>query len=511
MSTRVSAPTLVRHIRIDAGPTGGTGGDARSTASAAPSPSTRAEPSGQPAGYRLLAERIRASLLDGRLAVNTGLPSERELAAAAGLSRSTVAAAYALLREEGWISSRRGSGSQLHFPLGSVPTSGFGTWLKPQDLPADRIDLTTASLPAPLEPVTRAVAAATEELPGYLASDGYFPLGLPALRTVIAERYTAAGAPTDPEQILVTNGAQHAWSLVLAELSGPADRVLLECPTYPLALDAVRAQKRVPAPFGLRVDSDRPWDTELIRSAMRQAAPRLAYLIPDFQNPIGALMDTRTRTELIDAAASTSTTLVVDESLRDVAFPGTGPLPPSMAALDPRGAVISLGSVSKSLWGGLRVGWIRATPALVGRLAQSRSIGDMAGPVFDQLVVARLLADAEDALSIQRQRLATSCAALLGALAEHLPAWRPTRPAGGASLWVQLPGPYATELARLAPAAGVQIVPGPRFGPDGTMDGFLRLPFTLPPDSMVTAVRRLATVAERAQTARPATLDRWIT
>jgi len=483
-TTRVSAPTLVRHLRIN-------------------------DATGGAAGYRLLAERIRASLMDGRLGVNTGLPSERELATAAGLSRSTVAAAYALLREEGWISSRRGSGSHLHFPGGSMPTSGFGTWLKPQDLPEDRIDLTTASLPAPLDAVTGAVAAAMEELPHYLASDGYFPLGLPALRTVIAERYTSSGVPTDPEQILVTNGAQHGWSLILGELSSPADRVLLECPTYPLALDAVRAQKRIPAPFGLLVDSGKPWDTELIRSAMRQAAPRLAYLIPDFQNPIGALMDTGTRTELIEAAASTSTTLVIDESLRDVVFPGAGEVPPSMAALDPQGHVITLGSVSKSLWGGLRVGWIRTTPTLVSRLAQARTVSDMAGPVFEQLVVARLLAAPEEALSIQRNRLAASCAALLAALAEHLPEWRPTRPAGGASLWVQLPGPYATELARLSPAAGVQIVPGPRFGPDGTMDTFLRLPFTLPPEALVTAVRRLASVAGRAETARPATLD-WL-
>lgn len=496
---RISASALVRHLR------GSHLEDADS-----PTTTSRSTPT-----YRHLAEEVRASLLNGRIAVNTGLPSERELAAAAGISRSTVAAAYSLLRDEGWISSRRGSGSRLHFPEGAEPKVGLGAWLRPEQLPADLIDLTTASLPAPLEAIGSAVAAAAEDLTEYLAADGYLPLGLPGLRAAIADRYSAQGPPTSPDQILITNGAQHAWNLVLGELSGPADRVLLECPTYPLALDAIRAQRRVPAPFGLQgttaSDDHNPWDTDLIHAAMRQSASRLAYLVPDFQNPTGALMDLRTREQLIHAAASTSTTLVIDESLREVSFPGSDPLPPSMSGLDKSGTVVTIGSVSKSFWGGLRVGWIRATAAIVSRLAQARSVGDMAGSVMDQLITARLLQNPDAALDVQRTRLAASCSALVDALDEHLPHWRATRPTGGASLWVQLPGPYANELARLAPAAGVQIVPGPRFGPDGTMNAFLRLPFTLRPRFLTEAVRRLATIDEAAARARPPLNDRWMT
>src|SRR5664279_3789669 len=390
-TTRISASTLARRL------------------SATP------DDPGQPA-YRGLAGRIRVAVLDGRLAVATGLPSERELAAGLSLSRTTVGAAYSLLREQGWLDSRRGSGSRLRLPAGdqrSVGTDGrptgqvasapfgaggifgwpdgvgwqhdtaaaaFDTAAGAFDTTAERaevIDLTTACLPAPADPLADAVASAARQLPRYLAGDGYLPFGLPVLREAIAARYAAAGVPTTAEQILVTSGAQHAFTLAMGELSAPGDRVLIECPTYPVALDALRAQRRIPAPVGLadpsaRADSGSAWDTELFTATLRQTAPRLGYLIPDFHNPTGALMDVDTREKLVAAARAARTLLLVDESFRDVPFPGTAPIPPPVAVFDTESGgtrVLSLVSVSKSFWGGLRVGWIRAAPTLVQRLA----------------------------------------------------------------------------------------------------------------------------------------------
>ncbi len=353
-------------------------------------------------------------------------------------------------------------------------------------------------------------------LPRYMGGDGYLPFGLPVLREAIAARYAAAGVPTTAEQILVTSGAQHAFTLILGELSSAGDRVLIECPTYPVALDALRAHRRIPAPVGLAEPSGQPsetenvWDIELFGATLRQTAPRLGYLIPDFQNPTGALMDVQTRESLVAAARGARTLLLADESFRDVPFPGTGPLPPPMAAFDDGTRVLSLGSVSKSFWGGLRVGWIRAAPALVQRLAAARALGDMSGPVLDQLVVASLLTDAGSALDLQRQRLATGAAALQSALAAHLPEWKPTHPQGGTSLWVRLPGPFATNLALLAPDAGVRIAPGPRFGPDGTMESYLRLPFGVGAELLVEAVTRLAGIAEQAALGERSSLPGWL-
>ena len=174
--------------------------------SAPPSPERLGPPpadSGRPA-YRVLADRIRAAVLDGRLAVATGLPSERDLATGLSLSRTTVGAAYALLRDQGWLDSRRGSGSPLRLPIGatvghrrrrspapsrraprSEPGGIFG-WQEgvgwqddvptPGTRPAMSVDLTTACLPAPAEPLLAAVAAAVAELPRYLRGDGYLPV-----------------------------------------------------------------------------------------------------------------------------------------------------------------------------------------------------------------------------------------------------------------------------------------------------------------------------------------------
>ena len=484
--------------------------------------------SGQPT-YRILADRIRSAVLDGRLAVATGLPSERDLATGLSLSRTTVGAAYALLRDQGWLDSRRGSGSTLRLPSGDgrrpaapgspareAPGASFGAggifgwqdgigWRHDAVDGADPeqamgvVDLTTACLPAPEEPLTAAVAAAVAELPRYLRADGYRPFGLPVLRAAIAARYSATGLPTTAEQILVTSGAQHAFTLVMGELSAPGDRVLIECPTYPVALDALRAQRRVPAPVGLAdpsadTDSGSAWDTDLFTATLRQTAPRLGYLIPDFHNPTGALMDVDTRERLVAAARAARTLLLVDESFRDVPFPGTPPIPPPVAVFDTDSGgtrVLSLGSVSKSFWGGLRVGWIRAAATLVHRLAAARAMGDMAGPILDQLVVAQLLADPEPALSVQRSRLATGAAALQAALARDLPDWEPTHPQGGTSLWVRLPGP--------------------RFGPDGTMASYLRLPFTTTPERLTAGIARLATVAGQAAVGARSSLPGWLT
>ncbi len=461
--------------------------------------------------YRELARRIRDALLDGRLAAQTRLPSERALAESLQLSRTTVAASYALLRDEGWLASRRGSGSVLHYAPGAAGATSAPLWAANATRSPAVINMTTASLPAPAEQVAAAVAAASADLIGYLTLDGYEPLGIRALRRRIADRYTAGGLPTSADEVLVTNGGQHAWTIVLQELSGAGDRVLFDCPTYPLALEAARSQRRIPVPVGLRPGASRAWDLDLLTTTMMQSTPRLAYLIPDHHNPTGAVMDSDTRAELVAAANRTATVLVVDETLRDVGFVDDLPAPPHLASFDRARRVITVGSMSKSFWGGLRIGWIRASRGVIERLAAIRALQDMSGSVLDQLVADRLLADPEPALRIQRARLRDGAAALLSALDGQLPHWQPTRPTGGASVWVELPGPYATELARLGPSAGVAIVPGPRFGPDGTMESFLRLPFTAAPDVLRTAVQRLAAIDGTAAAARPALPQRWMT
>ncbi|MBM7084107.1 MULTISPECIES: MocR-like transcription factor YczR [Micromonospora] len=451
--------------------------------------------------YAALAAAVRGLLADGRLPLGVRLPAERELAEALRISRTTVTAAYRQLRETGHLASRRGAGSWTMLP-GTHRVASTGLWTPLDD--RDMLDLGVAALGAPPElvPVAR---AAVEDLPRYLSGAGYHPTGIIELREAVARTYTARGLPTSAEQIMVTNGIQHALDLVLRLALVPGGNVLVESPTYPNALAALAARRARITTHGLAVDGI-GWDADLLLGSVRQTRPKLAYLIPEFHNPTGHLMAAELRERLVATAHAAGTDLVVDESFVDLPLDDT-PLPPPMAVFDRHSRVISIGGMSKPFWGGLRIGWVRASAPQVQRLAAARVGVDMASPVLDQLVAVHLLAQAPAIVAARRAQLVTQRDALLAALAERLPDWRFDVPRGGVTLWVELDGPISSALARAAEEVGVRLAPGPRFGLDGTLERFLRLPFTLPAADLVEAVGRLAAI--RYDLDRGAGRPRW--
>jgi DNA-binding transcriptional MocR family regulator len=431
-----------------------------------------------------LAGAVRSLLTDGRLALGVRLPAERELAEALGLSRTTVTAAYRTLRESGHLTSRRGAGSWTALPAGHrIGTSGLWSPLDDDDV----IDLACAALPAPPE-LTDAVTAAAADLPRYLAGAGYHPMGVDVLREAVAREYTGRGLPTVPDQIMITGGVQHALDLLLRLLVAPGQRVLLETPTYPNALTAVVASRARVVGYAL---SEIGWDDDLLLTTVRDARARLAYLIPDYHNPTGQLMDTALRERLPAAAHAVGTDVVVDESFVDLRLDGPA-LPPAVATFDRAARVLTIGGMSKPYWGGLRIGWVRAAPSVTARLAAARVAVDMASPVLDQLVAAHLMGAREQVVAARRAELTARRDALVAALHTELPEWRFVVPHGGLCLWVELDAPVSSALARTVEEAGVRLAPGPRFGADGTMERFMRLPYTLPEPDLVEAVRRLA-------------------
>ncbi|WP_423834224.1 PLP-dependent aminotransferase family protein [Streptomyces manipurensis] len=444
-------------------------------------------------GYRSLADALRTLVLDGRIALHVRLPAERELAEAVGASRATVTGAYDLLRESGYVRSRRGSGTwtelpEGHRPVGAHALVGAGGYSADGD---PGIDLAIAAMGAPEDALADALARAAPRLPEAARTPGYHPFGLPDLRTTVAERFTRRGLPTRPEQILVTSGAQQAFTLVVSLLCGPGDRVVTENPTYANALDALRhARLRT----GSIAVSDSGWDMEIAESTLRQTVPRLAYTIPDFHNPTGALMPPEQRLRLLAATRRTGTWLVVDETIADIAL--DVPAPPPLASLAPRGGadhVVTIGSLSKTHWGGLRVGWIRATAKMITELTAVRVSADMTGSVLDQLVALPLLDGMDRTLPARLDELRLRRAALVDALQRHTPEWSWQVPPGGLSLWVDLGEPVSSALAERAAAAGVHIGRGARFGVDpGTFEHRLRIPYTLPADRLDEGVRRLA-------------------
>ncbi|GIM96384.1 PLP-dependent aminotransferase family protein [Paractinoplanes toevensis] len=438
--------------------------------------------------YVALAAAVRGLLSDGRLPLGIRLPAERELAEALAVSRTTVSAAYRTLRESGHLTSRRGAGSWTTLPSGHrVATSGL--WAAGDD--RDVIDLGVAAHRAPDELLGAAQAAVNDDLPRYLGSAGYHPTGLVELREAVAAGYTARGVATSAEQILITAGTQQALDLVL-RLSVPAGSpVLVEAPTYPNALAALSARRARISTHGL--DTATGWDAEMLLGALRQGRPRCAYVIPEFHNPTGHLMDAGLRERLVATAHTAGTELIVDESFVDLQLDGDE-MPPPVAVFDRHSRVVSIGGMSKAYWGGLRIGWVRASAPLVQRLAAIRVGVDMASPVLEQLVGVRLLDQSERIVAARRVELRARRDALIAALREHLPEWTFTVPGGGVMLWAELDGPISSALARAAEDVDVRLAPGPRFGLDGTLERFLRLPFTLPESVLVDAVKRIASV-----------------
>jgi len=448
--------------------------------------------------YAALAAAVRGLLADGRLPLGVRMPAERELAESLGVSRTTVSAAYRALRETGHLTSRRGAGSWTTLPAGHrVATSGL--WAAGED--ADMIDLGVAASAAPVELVPAARAAA-DDLPRYLGSAGYHPTGLVELREAVAAGYTARGVTTSAEQILMTAGTQQALDLVVRLSVPPGSPVLVEAPTYPNALAALAARRARISTHG--IDPAAGWDGEMLLGALRQTRPRLTYVIPEFHNPTGHLMPAGLRERLVATAHAAGTDLVVDESFVDLPLDGDE-MPPPVAVFDRHSRVVSIGGMSKAYWGGLRIGWVRASAPLVQRLAAIRVGVDMASPVLEQLVAVRLLDQAGQIVGARRTQLRVRRDALVAALREQLPEWSFAVPAGGVTLWAELDGPISSALARAAEEVGVRLAPGPRFGLDGTMERFLRLPFTLAADDLVEAVRRIASVRhDLDHAARPA-------
>ena len=437
---------------------------------------------GRPA-YRALADALRLAIADGRIAPGSRLPSERELTAALDVSRTTVTRAYAVLRDTGYLTSLRGSGSVATLPSGSRQR-GTGS-LFPADVGDDVIDLTCAASRAPAG-VVEAYERAVGQLPRYLAGAGYLTLGVPELREVIADRYTVRGLPTDPDQVLVTSGAVAGIGVVLRALTGHGDRVVVENPGYPNTVDAARRGGARLVPLAMDPDG---WDIAEAARTVRAAAATAALLIPDFHNPTGALMGDEDRAVLADALRRAGTVPVIDETIAEVDLVG-GPMPLPFAAHDAR--TITVGSSSKSHWGGLRTGWVRAPGPALSSLVEARVTADLGAPVLEQLVLLELMRISPGLTEDRRADLCASRDALVTALARSLPELRFGLPRGGLFLWCELPdGVDASSVAVAAEEEGLLVAAGPRFAVTGGLERWLRLPYVLPPETMVEAVERL--------------------
>jgi 2-aminoadipate transaminase len=304
---------------------------------------------------------------------------------------------------------------------------------------------------------------------------------------LMAEEETYA----DPDDIVVTSGAQQALDLIAKILIDPGDQIAIEAPTYVGALSAFSAYE--PRYVQIDLDEQGMIVEQLEEALLKGARPKFVYTVPNFHNPAGVTMPLARRERLVALCREAHIPIVEDNPYGMLRFEGGRE--PTLRSMDPQN-VIYLGTVSKVFSPGVRVGWALAESGLLQRLILAKEASDLCGSNFTMLVTERYFDgeiwrdNLERLVSAYRSRRD----AIIGALQEHFPAdavW--THPAGGFYVWVTLPSYFDTQ-AMLAAAVErrVAYVPGTAFYPDGRGRDKMRLAFCYPPEERIEeGVRRL--------------------
>jgi 2-aminoadipate transaminase len=354
------------------------------------------------------------------------------------------------------------------------------------------------------------VAAMQAALDETLSRDGRAALqygtteGFSGLRAWIATRMSRHGRKIQSDDLVITNGSQQGLDLVARTLLDPGDTVLVEAPTYLAAIQVFRAaETRM-----VTVPMDREGiDLAALERAIKAEHPKLLYLNPDHQNPSGARLALDRRQRVIALCRDHKVALLEDDPYGDICF--LGPRHPPLHALDDSGTVIYLGTFSKTLAPGLRLGWVSAPPRFLRTLAIAKQGADLHTGTLAQRAAATLLESFDFDAHLRRIRAVyeTRARAMELALEAHLGRdafWTP--PSGGLFFWVGLRGSLSIDrLFERALAQKVAFVPGAPFFVGPAPGPFMRLNFSHRPEPLIAeGVRRLAAALEQERTARPA-------
>ncbi|MHB8078475.1 MAG: MocR-like pyridoxine biosynthesis transcription factor PdxR [Candidatus Krumholzibacteriia bacterium] len=443
--------------------------------------------------YRQICDRIAALVDDRTLRPGDRLPPTRLLARTAGVHRSTVVRAYEELAALGYLDSRCGAYSTvrrrarppatraaaaagradtalldwaaLTTPGGRAVFADLSPAPVPDVAPPGAIDLSRLTADpalAPHDELRRCLKSVLARAGG-AALDYGDAAGWPPLRETIAARMRVHGIAVTADEVLVTAGAQQAMDLALRLLTAPGDRVAVEAPTYGMAHALLRLHRLTPLEIPLRDDG---LDLDALAAALRRRRPKLVYTMPNFHNPTGITTGQAHRERLLALCEEHRVPLLEDGFEEEMKYFGQAVLP--IKSMDARGVVLYVGTFSKVVFPGLRIGWLAAPRAAIARLAAIQRASCLTGNTLAQAAAARFCAGAPFEVYLRRahrtyrRRMET----LLRALADEMPpgvTW--TRPPGGFTLWLRLPGTADDEAPLCARAAGegVLIAPGRRF------------------------------------------------
>lgn len=448
-----------------------------------------------------IEQHIKEKIAGGEWPVGTKLPSQRSLAAAFGVNRSTVVTALDELTASGLLESNRGGGTRV----------ANGTWgvlaaAKPPDwnayvssgshrpnLPAVQeinraefqpgiIRLGTGELAPELLPQAGMQRLLRSMAKRSVPSLGYGePGGDAQLRELIAVRLRELGILTSPRSILIVSGALQALQLISIGLMPRGSSILLERPSYlysvPVFQSAGMNLRGIPMDAGgIR--------TELIAPLARQESSALLYTIPSFHNPTGTVMSEQRRRALLDICAEASLPVLEDDVYRELWL--DSPPPPPLKALDNKGMIIYMGSLSKTVSPGLRIGWITGPEPVIDRLADLKMQTDYGSSQLSQWAAREWLSSGmhEDHLLKLRQKLRErrdTLAALLDKYFRDLAQWE--LPQGGFYIWLKLKTPPAPRiLFEEALRQGILLNPGHLYDPEATDCLRLSYAFASPPE-----------------------------
>ena len=361
-------------------------------------------------------------------------------------------------------------------------------------------------LPAPELFPTVELARVAERL---LLEDGARALqystteGVPALRAWIARHMsTAWAAPVTADEILITTGSQQGLDLTAKLFLDQGDLLLCESPTYLAALQSF--QVFGPRCLGVPTD-DEGLDLEALERLLLAERPKLVYVIPNAQNPSGRTWSVARRRAFVELVTRHEVPVIEDAAYGDVIFDGA--IPPSLKAFDTAGLVVTLGTFSKILCPGMRLGWIAASPALREKYVILKQSTDLHTPTLTQMLAARWLESADFDANLARIRALyrERRDVMVAALEQELPGLRFTRPAGGLFVWLELPeGIDARELLQRCLQRQVAFVPGASFFAGNPRPNTARLNFSnMPPERIREGVRRMAAALREMTAAVP--------
>lgn len=443
--------------------------------------------------YERLADGLRRQIRRGQLHAGERLPSLRRLGRLQGVSIATAVEAYLQLEREGLIEARSRSGYYVRgasaLPRIGAPAARLAQAPREVRNPAlldvldvltrdDLVPLHTATPSPDLLPLTALAASATRMLRRSTdAALAYAPpQGIAELRERIAWRYAQSGVDVDAGEVVVTAGGMEAISLALRSVTRPGDVVLVETPTYYGLLQAVSA-------LGLRVVEvpsrvGGGTDAAAVVALLDRHAVHAAVLMPNFNNPTGALTGDDDKRAIVAACAARGVVLIEDDLYGELAYSGERPSP--LRRYDTSGCVITCGSFSKILSPGLRVGWMLGAQRTTA-LLRAKCFSSVTTATLPQLTLVDYLNrhDFDRALRRLRRALADNRLRYREAIARHWPAGTcVSEPAGGLALWLELPARIEGQaLFEAALAQGIGVLPGHAFSSRGDYRHHLRLSF----------------------------------